>query len=172
MNIHDYKLMDCLDKGIKDVIWISYDETLVNKLINKRYYRKKVNNMWDKPSYFFFRYRNDKELFMNKCYEYIKNKDIQMVDEAIGNLLGFPPKATKLFRDKANNGAENILVNFCGMYFASYPESIKEDIDWLFKNKPLINGEIIRIKHESFTIGEYNWLESINTTVNILSKTK
>ena len=71
----------------------------------------------------------------------------------VGNYMGFPPKAVEYFscekyKTKDTNSPINISMNYYGLYFASYPETIEEDIKWLEDtySKKFINNTIDQLK--------------------------
>lgn len=164
-------MIKCIDNGIKDVVWVD-DSKAIKKLINKKYYRKKVvRKDIDFTSYFFFRNKELKEYFMENCFEYIEKGLITLVHDKVGTLLGYPPKAISYFMNKNDwETLNNISMNFCGMYFASYRDTLLDDVKWLLENKPIINGEIFIIGNERVLIGSDNWLEKVYEIVNTYIK--
>lgn len=67
----------------------------------------------------------------------------------VGTYLGFPPKAIDYFSYEKHrmNGMNpvNIGINYYGLFFASYPETIDEDINWLEDKygKPFVKNKMI-----------------------------
>ena len=55
----------------------------------------------------------------------------------LGLILGYPPEAVKVFDDINTDWSSPIMVNYCGLIFRSFENTLAEDIHWLFKNKPV-----------------------------------
>lgn len=163
------EMVKAFEKGVKDVIWIHpYHDSLVKRLINKRYYRKKFTLPNGRKSYFFFKNKEDKQTFLEKYMNIITEGRIQEIHEEVGIFLGFPPKASRYFpiKKKENESHINIPINYGGMFFASYKETIQDDVNWLLKNKPLKNGDFILFdKDFSIAVGKKNWEKDIWDTV-------
>lgn len=53
----------------------------------------------------------------------------------LGTLLDYPPKACKEFSKMNFNDDENIAVNYCGIGFRSFKDTVLDDILWLFENR-------------------------------------
>lgn len=76
----------------------------------------------------------------------------------VGNYIGFPPKAVEYFSYEKyktiNNRPINISINYYGLYFASYPETIDEDVKWLENTygKKFINNAIDQLNTYDISI--------------------
>ncbi|AEO93370.1 gp108 [Bacillus phage G] len=174
MDLYEAGNIKSLENRIKDTIWVD-SQSSIQYLIKKKYFRKKVikdkGTKNEYVSYFFFRYKEDKMLFMKEYYKKLSKTDgIREIHDKIGLLFGYPPKAVQKFHSR--DYTSNIYFNFCGMVFSSYPETIIEDVKWLLLNKPLIEGEVIEIekgvitlKRESVTIGDYDWERKLQNLV-------
>lgn len=62
-------------------------------------------------------------------------------------MLGFPPASVKTFKEKYHDSDylknNTIHVNYNGMYFSSYKETFKEDLNWLLARYSLKNDDFI-----------------------------
>lgn len=82
--------------------------------------------------------------------------------EDLGTLLGYPPSAVKAFTGTMTNWNLSIMVNYSGLIFKSFKDTIFEDITWLFENKPIDKeffSLMITFEEESnaSTLGVYNY---------------
>lgn len=81
-----------------------------------------------------------------------------MNNEELGLFLGYPPKACKKFGDTSIkdwslvSNEQLLFVNYGGLKFTSYPETIAEDLIWLKERYPEIEC--------------YPKIDSINTFTN------
>lgn len=103
---------------------------------------------------FFFRFEKDKDYFLREFYKLAQKDEFHDKEEEFGLLMGFPPAACKewaLQREK-DDCCDNICVWYGGMGFASYPSTMKEDIQWLLENKPLKNGDFVRISFKEHVV--------------------
>lgn len=64
----------------------------------------------------------------------------------MGEILGFPPKAIKIFNSDDYNMSDRIPVVFCGMYFMSYKQALEDDMKWLFNNRKIPVRHDFKIK--------------------------
>lgn len=180
-----YFLAKAFESGLKDVMNLHVSKSsqeLIEYLKKKGYYRKLVKRESGKDSYFFFRHKEDKETFMNSFFKYVQRNEIHMVSTEYGIFMGYPPKACKYFPMKVQVELEeidNFLVNYGGMFFASYLETIEDDINWLVKNKPLGSNSFVLIKRNLYgnqnsklyeTTNE-NWKDSIMKDLEIYKRT-
>ena len=77
--------------------------------------------------------------------------------------MGYPPKACEYFPSKTFGVdiVENLLINYNGMNFASYSETVKDDFEWLLKNRPLDSDSFILIEGFLHKTNEENWEENL-----------
>jgi hypothetical protein len=99
--------------------------------------------------YWFFQNRNIKNKFRRNKLD----KDIKVGErnhKELGEILGFPPKAIKNFTDIYNNielQTSKIGVNYGGMTFMSYEDSIIDDLLWLKRKYKLKNKKDVRFTY-------------------------
>lgn len=177
-----YFLARAFESGLKDVISLIFSKSsqeLIEYLKAKGYYRKLVKRDSGKDHYFFFRYKEDKDTFTNYFLEYVQKNKVSMVSTEYGLIMGYPPKACKCFSAKADlEEIDNFLINYGGMFFASYLETIEDDVKWLFENKPLDSNSFVLIErnlHENQDSKFYktkndNWKDSIMKDLETLKK--
>lgn len=143
--------------GVKDVISLDEDDSkkdLIDKLKEEKYYTTSFIDNYNLKRVLFFRNKKDKEYFLNNLYDYfLKPRGLHEVQQELGSLLGFPPAAVKRFakrfkekhHDSNYSKNNNIPVNYNGMYFSSYKETFKEDLNWLLARYSLENDDFIII---------------------------
>lgn len=173
-----YLLVQGFESGVKDVMNLYVNESdssqeLIEYLKKKGYYRKLVKRESGRDAYFFFKHKETKETFMNLFFQYVQKNEIFKVSTDYGLFMGYPPKACEYFPKKVYAQPEdidNFIVNYGGMFFASYPETIEDDIEWLFENKPLDSNSFVLIKKNLYETKNTNWKESIMKDLEIYKK--
>lgn len=163
---HQTKLLiKSFEFGIKDVLEIddiAIYQIFINYLKNKKYLWEHVESKKGFSYYFFFKKESDRLYFIDNLLEYVKENKVKEICTQYGLLMGYPPKACEFFPQKTydvENGKqiENIFINYNGMVFASYVETINEDFEWLFANKPLDSNSFILIERTPYKTNNSNW---------------
>lgn len=151
--MQDEMLVEGFLSGVKECILID-DTQLAQKLINKRIPRKTYKRRFmDRHvnDYWFFKNQNVKREFLEmNIHNKLKNGIFDHL--SMGKILGFPPKAIEMFSSGLFESSDRIGMDYCGMYFMSYKQTIVEDLSWLFENRflPLGKGfEIVIEFHDT-----------------------
>lgn len=168
-------LVKAFESGIKDVVELDVCdayEDLIGHLKGKKYFRKLVKSNKGRQFYFFFKKKEDKEIFMEKFYELFKADKASTACSDLGLFLGFPPKACEYFPQKTFGVKvlENIFINYNGMVFASYVETIEDDFKWLFENRPLKKGDFVLIGNISYEVNSVYWMNNIMNDLDLHKK--
>lgn len=145
----------------KDTVWLQYpiDEEYIEELKSLRYHYKifltNVRNLSNERivivNYWFFQNKELKREFKNlKIHERLLNKNLDNLN--MGRLLSYPPKAVELFSDKSyiKTNFNKIYINYCGIIFMSYNESIIDDLIWLNDNVKVSLNEGLFIEIDSY----------------------
>lgn len=161
---HDQEMniVKAFEMNIKDALWTTHVPTII-KMMNKRpyVYRKRLDRIFQGEkhiSYLFFRTKELKDEYMEVAHETLMN--CKPDHQFMGKMFGYPPACVDKFPNR-DNEPNNILMNYCGLYFASYPSTIIEDIKWLLENKPHPKGENVQIGNFQVTIGEDIWQDKL-----------
>lgn len=144
--INIYEFVEAFESGFKQVIWLTspMDDQEINKLKEKYIYKTterkhfKTNFYKENIDYWFFQSEQIKIEFEKEIINEIVTQG-QFNDEKIGMFLGFPPAAVrnfaKLQRDRDCGLYERrVGVDYAGIRFMSYEDSILEDLKWLKDN--------------------------------------
>lgn len=159
-------LVKAFELGIKDVLEIQdvhvYGD-LIEHLKDKDYLWERVESQRGGTKYFFFKKESDLIYFKNNLLEYVKESMVSKISTQYGLFMGYPPKACEFFPKKSFGVSliENIIINYNGMAFASYVETIEEDLEWLFKNKPLDSNSFVLIEGTAYKTNKSNWKENL-----------
>lgn len=138
-------LRDIFKSGSKPSVLLNYpvDKKYIKELKDLGYHYKvfhrSVTYRSSKSSvvyYWFFQNKEMKQEFKRlKIHKKFINHKPDHYN--MGRLLGFPPMATELFCDKSirlRDIDDKIGVDYCGIIFMSYKESIINDLMWLNSN--------------------------------------
>lgn len=141
----DQKLHSILafENGIKDAIMLFDSDYEVNAfltLVDKGYFHSVVFSDYGYSFYLLFRYEKDLQLFKDEFYHLVKTNTLYLKNEEFGLLMGYPPAACAAFNSNYNLNTA-IFVSWNGMFFSSYPDTLKDDVLWLLENKPLQAGD-------------------------------
>lgn len=164
-------LIKSFEIGIKDVLEIddiSIYQNFISYLKNK-YLWEHVESEKGFSYYFFFKKESDRLYFIDDLLENVRENKVKEISTKYGLFMGYPPKACELFPQKTYGKkkegnfkqVENIFINYNGMVFASYVESIEEDLEWLFKNKPLKPNSFILIEETVYKTKDFDWKEKL-----------
>lgn len=158
-------LVKAFEIGIKNVLELDnvmpYEKII--KRLKKKYIYEKITNIKGNSNYYFFKQEKDRDYFCEHIAPFAKENKIPKISTEYGLFMGYPPKACEYFPTKTFgiNVVENLLINYNGMNFASFPETIKEDFEWLFKNKSLNSNSFVLIEGHVHKTNEENWEESL-----------
>lgn len=82
-------------------------------------------------------YNYFKEHGVKKLHNGVEEVDVH-VNEVLGEVLGFPPLATKKFKLMVKENADELVViNYYGIKFGCFKEDITECLDWMVENRPV-----------------------------------
>lgn len=143
-------LVKAFEIGIKDVLelesTIHYEKMI--KSLKKKYIYEKINKVKGGSSYYFFKKQEDKDYFCKNIAQFTRENKISKISTQYGLFMGYPPKACEYFPSKTLGVdiVENLLINYNGIIFASYQKTIKDDFEWLLKNRPLDSDSFILIE--------------------------
>ena len=168
-NVLDYRTYnqrqlqsDIFKMGYKPSIWLQYptDKTQIEELKYLKYSHKIFLSFIENGitgqkrhivNYWFFQNKEMKNKFKSlRIHEKIFKKEINHYN--IGELLGFPPKAIDLFQNEEykKDFSNKIGVNYCGISFMSYNDSLIDDLIWLNDNVKVPLDEKLFVEVDSF----------------------
>lgn len=180
------KLFNNFKLQLKESIWLLYpfDGELIDELITLEYPYVSFDRIWNHKNisdYWFFQNNEIKKEFEQlNIQSTIIEHNLDHFN--IGRLLGFPPTSVKLFSNKTYNKSiyNKIGVNYCGMFYMSYIDSIVDDFIWLKENKKPPRDKnldiIIKSKDKKLYINErvnnhFNFDALINKLILYTNKT-
>lgn len=144
--INIYEFVEAFEAGYKPVVWLisPLEDVEINRLKEKYLYstsdRKNIqnDNYKDFIDYWFFQNKEDQAHFDKEVINDIITKG-KFDDEKIGMFLGFPPAAIRNFAKLQNDKdcglyEKRVGVDYAGIRFMSYEDSILEDLKWLKNN--------------------------------------
>lgn len=135
------------------------EEKHIDRLIEKGY----IYTNFKEESFIFFNKKEDLDTFNRECFPFIGKGLDKEVSDIIGILLGFPPIASKEYKKRVKEGTShiNLFLNWNGMYFASYKETLIDDFCWLNENKPLKDNGFVIIERELYLTSDKNWKKEV-----------
>lgn len=79
----------------------------------------------------------------------------------LGTLLGFPPKACAKFSKMEFAERSSITVNYCGILFRSFPDTLDDDILWLLQNKKPTMDKNFNLSIEAEKVNGYRFTTKV-----------